>query len=88
VGRIPCDLSPKAYSLNQLRYDLRKLKGHGRERKLEAAYHKADKAIQQIVDRMGSDPGSLISVSIEHRIVALTVHAVSSGRYSFDPLAP
>jgi len=92
-------LSPKAYGLNQLRYDLRKLKGHellqrdGRryayrlttkgvqvallflffhkrlcgpvahscfhhqphpdhrpDSKLEVAYHKADKAIQQIVD--------------------------------------
>jgi hypothetical protein len=92
-------LSSEAYGLNQLRYDLRKLKGHGLverdgrryayrlttkglqvallflffhkrlcgplanscfhhqpdpnhrpESKLEAAYHKADKAIQQIVD--------------------------------------
>jgi hypothetical protein len=91
-------LSPKAYGLNQLRYDLRKLKGHGLlerdgrryayrltpkgiqvallflffhkrlcgplahscfhhrpdpahrpESKLEAAYHKADRAIQDIV---------------------------------------
>jgi hypothetical protein len=92
-------LSPKTYGLNQLRYDLRKLKGHGLlerdgrryayrltakgvqvallflffhkrlcgplansrfhhqshpaqqpDSKLEVAYHKADKAIQQIVD--------------------------------------
>ena len=92
-------LSPKTYGLNQLRYDLRKLKGHGLlqrdgtryayrltvkgvqvallflffhkrlcgplansrfhhtpdpahapDSKLEAAYHKADKAIQNIVD--------------------------------------
>jgi hypothetical protein len=97
------DLSPKAYGLNQLRYDLRKLKGHGLlqrdgrryayrlttkgvpvallflffhqrlcgplanscfhhrpdpehrpESKLEAAYHKADMAIQQIVDRLAA----------------------------------
>jgi hypothetical protein len=96
-------LSPKSYGLNQLRYDLRKLKGHGLlERdgrryayrlsakgvdvallflffhkrlcgplansrfhnrpdpahqpnsKLEAAYHKADKAIQQIVDLLAA----------------------------------
>ena len=92
-------LSPKTYGLNQLRYDLRKLKGHGLlqrdgrryayrftakgvdvallflffhkrlcgplansrfhhkpdqqskpNSKLEAAYHKADKAIENIVD--------------------------------------
>jgi hypothetical protein len=97
------DLSAKAYGLNQLRYDLRKLKGHGLlqrdgrryayrlttkgvqvallflffhkrlcgplanscfhhqpdpdhrpESKLEAAYHKADKAIQQIVDLLAA----------------------------------
>ena len=96
-------LSPKNYGLNQLRYDLRKLKGHGLlqrdgrryayrlttkgvqvallflffhkrlcgplanscfhhqpdadhrpESKLEAAYHKADKAIQQIVDLLAA----------------------------------
>jgi len=96
-------LSPKAYGLNQLRYDLRKLKGHGLlERdgrryayrlttkgvhvallfllfhkrlcgplansrfhhkpdpahcpnsKLEAAYHKADKAIESIVDLLAA----------------------------------
>jgi hypothetical protein len=96
-------LSDKAYGLNQLRYDLRKLKGHGLlqrdgrryayrlttkgvqvallflffhkrlcgpvanscfhhrpdpehrpESKLEAAYHKADKAIQQIVDLLAA----------------------------------
>ena len=96
-------LSPEAYGLNQLRYDLRKLKGHGLlERdtshyayrltskgvqvallflffhkrlcgplansrfhhqpdpdqrpnsKLEAAYHKADKAIQNIVDLLAA----------------------------------
>jgi hypothetical protein len=96
-------LSPKAYGLNQLRYDLRKLKGHellqrdGRryayrlttkgvqvallflffhkrlcgpvahscfhhqphpdhrpDSKLEVAYHKADKAIQQIVDLLAA----------------------------------
>jgi hypothetical protein len=96
-------LSAKAYGLNQLRYDLRKLKGHGLlqrdgrryayrlttkgvqvallflffhkrlcgpvanscfhhrpdpehrpESKLEAAYHKADKAIQQIVDLLAA----------------------------------
>jgi hypothetical protein len=96
-------LSPNAYGLNQLRYDLRKLKGHellqrdGRryayqlttkgvqvallflffhkrlcgplansrfhhradpdhrpESKLEAAYHKADNAIQQIVDLLAA----------------------------------
>jgi hypothetical protein len=96
-------LSPKTYGLNQLRYDLRKLKGHGLlERdgpryayrltskgvqvallflffhkrlcgplansrfhhtpdpahapasKLEAAYHKADKAIQNIVDLLAA----------------------------------
>ena len=96
-------LSPNNYSLNQLRYDLRKLKGHGLlqrdgrryayrlttkglqvallflffhkrlcgplahscfhhqpdadhrpESKLEAAYHKADKAIQQIVDLLAA----------------------------------
>jgi len=96
-------LSPKTYGLNQLRYDLRKLKGHGLlERdgrryayrlsakgvdvallflffhkrlcgplansrfhhkpdpasppnsKLELAYHKADKAIQQIVDLLAA----------------------------------
>jgi hypothetical protein len=96
-------LSPKSYGLNQLRYDLRKLKGHGLlERdghryaycltvkgiqvallflffhkrlcgplansrfhhqpdpahrpnsKLELAYHKADKAIQQIVDLLAA----------------------------------
>lgn len=97
------DLSAKAYGLNQLRYDLRKLKGHGLlqrdgrryayrlttkgvqvallflffhkrlcgpvanscfhhqpdpqhqpDSKLEAAYHKADKAIQQIVDLLAA----------------------------------
>ena len=97
------ELSAKAYGLNQLRYDLRKLKGHGLlqrdgrryayllttkgvqvallflffhkrlcgplanscfhhqpdpdhrpESKLEAAYHKADKAIQQIVDLLAA----------------------------------
>jgi len=97
------NLSPKNYGLNQLRYDLRKLKGHGLlqrdgrryayrltakglqvallflffhkrlcgplanscfhhqpdadhrpESKLEAAYHKADKAIQQIVDLLAA----------------------------------
>ena len=96
-------LSEKTYRLNQLRYDLRKLKGHGllqRERsryayrlsikgvqvallflffhkrrcgplayssfhhppnpahrpasKLEAAYHRADHAIQQIVDLLAA----------------------------------
>ena len=96
-------LSPKAYGLNQLRYDLRKLKGHGLlqrdgghyayqltakgvqvallflffhkrlcgplansrfhhqpdpahrpNSKLEAAYHKADKAIQVIVDLLAA----------------------------------
>jgi hypothetical protein len=96
-------LSPGAYGLNQLRYDLRKLKGHGilerdgrryayrlttkgvqvallflffhkrlcgplantcfhhqpdpdhqPKSKLEAAYHKADKAIQQIVDLLAA----------------------------------
>jgi hypothetical protein len=96
-------LSPKAYGLNQLRYDLRKLKGHGLLRrddhryayrlttkgvqvallfmffhkrlcgplantcfhhrpdpdhkpkgKLETAYYKADKAIQQIVDLLAA----------------------------------
>jgi len=96
-------LSARAYGLNQLRYDLRKLKGHGLlqrdgrryayrfttkgvqvallflffhkrlcgpvanscfhhqpdphhrpESKLEAAYHKADKAIQQIVDLLAA----------------------------------
>ena len=96
-------LSPSTYSLNQLRYDLRKLKGHGllqREArryayrltpkgvqvgllflffhkrlcgplansrfhhkphpqhrpnsKLEVAYHKADKAIQDIVDLLAA----------------------------------
>ena len=93
------NLSDKAYGLNQLRYDLRKLKGHGLierdgsryayrlslkgvqvallflfllkrlcgplansrfhhqpvlkhrpDSKLEVAYHRADKAIQQVVD--------------------------------------
>ena len=97
------NLSAKTYGLNQLRYDLRKLKGHGLlqrdgrryayrltrkgvqvallflffhkrlcgplahsrfqhqpepehrpESKLEAAYHKADKAIQQIVDLLAA----------------------------------
>jgi len=97
------DLPAKAYGLNQLRYDLRKLKGHGLlqrdgrryayqlttkgvqvallflffhkrlcgplanscfhhradadhrpESKLEAAYHKADNAIQQIVDLLAA----------------------------------
>ena len=96
-------LSPKAYGLNQLRYDLRKLKGHGLlerdgsryayrlttkgvqiallflffhkrlcgpvahscfhhrphpdhrpDSKLEVAYHKADRAIQQIVDLLAA----------------------------------
>ena len=96
-------LSAKAYGLNQLRYDLRKLKGHGLlqrdgrryayrltdkgvqvallflffhkrlcgplansrfhhqpdpqhqpDSKLEAAYHKADKAIQQVVDLLAA----------------------------------
>jgi hypothetical protein len=96
-------LSPEAYGLNQLRYDLRKLKGHGLlqrdgrryayrlttkgvqvallfmffhkrlcgplantcfhhqpdadhrpKSKLEAAYHKADKAIQEIVDLLAA----------------------------------
>jgi len=96
-------LSPNHYGLNQLRYDLRKLKGHGLlqrdgrryayrlttkglqvallflffhkrlcgplanscfhhqpdadhrpESKLEAAYHEADKAIQQIVDLLAA----------------------------------
>ena len=96
-------LSPKTYGLNQLRYDLRKLKGHGLlqrdgtryayrltvkgvevallflffhkrvcgplansrfhhtpdpvhapDSKLEAAYHKADKAIQNIVDLLAA----------------------------------
>ncbi|HWZ67900.1 MAG TPA: hypothetical protein VNW89_08735, partial [Stellaceae bacterium] len=97
------DLSDTAYRLNQLRYDLRKLKGHGLLQrdgsryayrltpkgvhvallflffhkrlcgplansrfhhrpnpqhqppsKLEAAYHRADKAIQQIVDLLAA----------------------------------
>jgi len=97
------ELSPKTYGLNQLRYDLRKLKGHGLlqrdgahyayqltakcvqlallflffhkrlcgplansrfhhkpdpahrpNSKLEAAYHKADKAIQGIVDLLAA----------------------------------
>ena len=97
------DLSDSAYGLNQLRYDLRKLKGHGLLQrdgsryayrltpkgvqvallflffhkrlcgplansrfhhrpdpqhqpasKLEAAYHRADKAIQQIVDLLAA----------------------------------
>jgi hypothetical protein len=97
------ELSPKTYGLNQLRYDLRKLKGHGLlqrngahyayqltakgvqvallflffhkrlcgplansrfhhqpdpahrpNSKLEAAYHKADKAIQVIVDLLAA----------------------------------
>ena len=96
-------LSPKTYALNQLRYDLRKLKGHGLlqrdgsryayrltvkglqvallflffhkrlcgplansrfhhtpdpahapPRKLEAAYHKADKAIQNIIELLAA----------------------------------
>jgi hypothetical protein len=96
-------LSPKTYGLNQLRYDLRNLKGHGLlqrdgsryayqlttkgiqiallflffhkrlcgplansrfhhdpapthrpNSKLEAAYHKADKAIQDIVDLLAA----------------------------------
>jgi hypothetical protein len=96
-------LSPKTYGLNQLRYDLRKLKGHGllerdgsryayqlttkgvqiallflffhkrlcgplansrfhhqpdpahrSNSKLEAAYHKADVAIQNIVDLLAA----------------------------------
>ena len=96
-------LSPKLYGLNQLRYDLRKLKGHGLlqrdgsryayqlttkgvqvallflffhkrlcgplansrfhhqpdpahrpDSKLETAYHKADKAIQEIVDLLAA----------------------------------
>jgi hypothetical protein len=96
-------LSPRAYGLNQLRYDLRKLKGHGLlerdgrryayqltdkgaqvallflffhkrlcgplaysrfhhkpdpahrpDSKLEAAYHKADKAIQHVVDLLAA----------------------------------
>jgi hypothetical protein len=96
-------LSDRAYGLNQLRYDLRKLKGHGLLQrdgpryayrltpkgvqvallfllfhkrlcgplansrfhyrpdphhqpasKLEAAYHRADKAIQQIVDLLAA----------------------------------
>ena len=96
-------LSANAYGLNQLRYDLRKLKGHGLlerdgsryayrltakgvhiallflffhkrlcgplansrfhhqpnpghqpDSKLEAAYHRADKAIQQIVDLLAA----------------------------------
>ena len=100
------DLSENAYGLNQLRYDLRKLKGHGLiERdgsryayrltqkgvqvallflffhkrlcgplansrfhhrpdpqhrpnsRLEAAYHRADTAIQRVVDRNGRRPG-------------------------------
>jgi hypothetical protein len=97
------DLAEKSYTLNQLRYDLRKLKGHGLlqrdgsryayhltskglqvallflffhkrlcgplansrfhhrpdpahrpDSKLEAAYHKADKAIQDIVDLLAA----------------------------------
>ena len=97
------DLSDSTYRLNQLRYDLRKLKGHGLLQrdgsryayrltpkgvqvallflffhkrlcgplansrfhhrpdthhkpasKLEAAYHRADKAIQQIVDLLAA----------------------------------
>jgi hypothetical protein len=55
-------LSAKAHGPNQLRYDLRKLKGHallqrdGRRYayKLEAAYHKADKAIERIVDLLAA----------------------------------
>jgi hypothetical protein len=96
-------LSPEAYALNQLRYDLRKLKGHGLlereathyayrltpkgvqvallflffhkrlcgplansrfhhqpdpdhrpDSKLEASYHKAHKAIQNIVDLLAA----------------------------------
>ena len=99
------DLSDTAYRLNQLRYDLRKLKGHGLLQrdgsryayrltpkgvqvallflffhkrlcgplansrfhhrpdpqhqpasKLEAAYHRADKAIQQIIDLLAASP--------------------------------
>jgi hypothetical protein len=109
-GRMACsgggatfDLSDSAYGLNQLRYDLRKLKGHGLLQrdgsryayhltpkgvqvallflffhkrlcgplansrfhnrpdphhqpasKLEAAYHRADNAIQQIVDLLAA----------------------------------
>jgi hypothetical protein len=92
-----CHLSDQAYGLNQLRYDLRKLKGHGLlerdgsryayrltakgvqvallflffhkrlcgplahsrfqhrpDSKLEAAYHRADQAIQQIVDLLAA----------------------------------
>jgi hypothetical protein len=105
AGLTTFDLSDTAYHLNQLRYDLRKLKGHGLLQrdgsryayrltpkgvqvallflffhkrlcgplansrfhhrpdpqhqpasKLEAAYHRADKAIQQIVDLLAACP--------------------------------
>src|SRR6267143_1200361 len=113
-------LSDSAYGLNQLRYDLRKLKGHGLLQrdgsryayrltpkgvqvallflffhkrlcgplansrfhhrpdphhqpasKLEAAYHRADKAIQQIVDLLTWQPGrvqsSLVVLQLDDR---------------------
>ena len=102
-------LSARAYGLNQLRYDLRKLKGHGLLQrdgsryayrltpkvallflffhkrlcgplansrfhhrpdtihqpasKLEAAYHRADNAIQQIVDLLPPDASRLFDSS-------------------------
>jgi hypothetical protein len=48
------ELSAKAYGLNQLRYDLRKLKGHGLLERDGRRYAypvlPADRAIQDIVD--------------------------------------
>ena len=49
------EIADSTYGLNQLRYDLRKLKGHGlleRDRaryqsRLEVAYHRANKAIRR-----------------------------------------
>ena len=53
------DLPAKAYGLNQLRYDLRKLKGHGLLQRDGRRYAyrlttKGDKAIQQIVDLLAA----------------------------------
>jgi hypothetical protein len=41
-------LSASAYTLTQLRYDLRKMKAH------ETAYQKADHAIQRVLDLLAA----------------------------------
>ena len=77
MGTIPCDLSPEAYGLNQFR-DLCKLRGHGFEQ---------TRASNKSLTEWEATQGPSSQFRPVHRIVALTVHAVSSGRYSFDPIS-